>query len=161
MLLSTRKSLMFLLGALALSGCDKTKEMFGLKREKPDEFTILSRPPLSAPPGIGLKPPLPQGVKPANQKPEAEAKESLLGTQSEEKNENFSAAESSLLEKTNAGEANSNIRTELAQNLDQESSSGDNLIQDVLYWQKEEKGGKVINAHDEYEKHHGDSHPSK
>lgn len=160
MLLSARKSLMILLGALTLSGCDKTKEMFGLKREKPDEFTILSRPPLSAPPGIGLKPPLPQGMKPADQKSEAAAKEALLGTADKEQKENLSSAESSLLDHTNADEANPHIRTELAQSLDKESSD-DSLIQDVLYWQKNDNEGKVINAHDEYEKHHGDTHPSK
>lgn len=160
MLLSTRKCLMILLGALALSGCDKTKEMFGLKREKPDEFTILSRPPLSAPPGIGLTPPLSQNEKPADQKPEAEAKESLLGAENKEQKESLSAAESSLLDRTNADEANPHIRTELDQNLDQESSDS-SLVQDVLYWQKKDKAGKVIDAHDEYEKHHGDAHPSK
>ena len=52
-----------MVGALSLGGCDKTKEVLGLKREQPDEYTILSRPPLSAPPCLALTPPKP-GDKP-------------------------------------------------------------------------------------------------
>lgn len=160
MLSFPQKSLFFFLGALTLSGCDQTKEMFGMKREKPDEFTILSRPPLSAPPGIGLTPPLPQGVKAPGQKTEADAKRALLGDHDGGSTQAASDLETSVLEKAKTEDANPKIRAELSHSLDKESSE-EAPLQDVFYWQKKEDSGKVIDPHREYEKHHHEAHPTK
>lgn len=47
------------LGALCVSACDGStvKDTLGLYRSAPDEYTVVSRPPLSVPPQFGLQPP--------------------------------------------------------------------------------------------------------
>ena len=85
-----------------LTGCDKTKEVLGLKREQPDEFTVLSRPPLSAPPSIALAPPKPgaKGLNEANATKDAQDQLGIKASQSA----NVSGAEKSLLSKAKANE---------------------------------------------------------
>ena len=48
---------LFSIIVVVTTGCSQTKKSLGLERERPDEFTVLDHPPLSMPPGIGLKPP--------------------------------------------------------------------------------------------------------
>lgn len=50
-----------LLGGLALgvSGCESTRETFGLNKQSPDEFAVVSRAPLSLPPDFTLRVPEP------------------------------------------------------------------------------------------------------
>lgn len=44
---------------LAVAGCsDGVKKTLGFKRNVPDEFRVISRPPLSIPPDFALRPPL-------------------------------------------------------------------------------------------------------
>jgi len=54
----TAASLPFLL--LALSGCEgeNARDILGLDRRAPDEFRVVSRPPLSTPPDFQLRPPV-------------------------------------------------------------------------------------------------------
>lgn len=47
------------IAGLTLTGCDKTRDMLGLKRPQTDEFDVMDRAPLSTPPHYNLKPPLP------------------------------------------------------------------------------------------------------
>tara|TARA_A100000171_G_C2134095_1_gene148811 strand:- start:1539 stop:2027 length:489 start_codon:yes stop_codon:yes gene_type:complete len=159
MTLWIRKSVFAFLGTLVLTGCDKTKEMFGMKREQPDEFTVLSRPPLSAPPGIGLKPPLPEGTGPLEKNPEKQAKETLFGNSASESKE-ISQSEKALLVESGADSALSTIRHDLAQDHAEKTDSSGPL-DDLLYWQKKDQQGNVIDPHAEYKKAHGEGHPSR
>ncbi|MCA0369573.1 MAG: DUF3035 domain-containing protein [Proteobacteria bacterium] len=84
--------------SVVLSGCDKTKEALGLKREQPDEYTILSRPPLSAPPCLALNPPK-AGEKPRFEAAGEDSAKEALGV-SGEASARPSSAEDALL--TNA-----------------------------------------------------------
>lgn len=53
-----KKQFVCILTGLLLVGCDgDVKESLGLKREAPDEFRVVSRPPLSVPPDFRLRPP--------------------------------------------------------------------------------------------------------
>src|SRR5690349_9546598 len=54
-----RSSILIALSALALSACggNSVKETLGLERSAPDEFRVVSRPPLSVPPQFSLRPP--------------------------------------------------------------------------------------------------------
>lgn len=67
--------------ALLLSACssDTVKDTLGLERAAPDEFRVVSRPPLSVPPEFTLRPPassdLPAGQAPAT----AQAKAIVFG----------------------------------------------------------------------------------
>lgn len=47
------------IAGFTLTGCDKTRDVLGLKRPQTDEFDVMDRAPLSTPPHYNLKPPLP------------------------------------------------------------------------------------------------------
>ncbi|AHC74004.1 hypothetical protein P856_803 [Candidatus Endolissoclinum faulkneri L5] len=47
----------FLIG---LSGCTQIREALGYTKNSPDEFQVVSRPPLSLPPNYELHPPMPE-----------------------------------------------------------------------------------------------------
>ena len=55
-----------LLGGLALgvAGCESTRETFGLNKQAPDEFQVVSRAPLSLPPDFTLRVPEPGAARP-------------------------------------------------------------------------------------------------
>ena len=54
---------LLLAAAAALSACASAKRTFGLENKAPDEFAVVSRPPLSIPPDFNLRPPQP-GAEP-------------------------------------------------------------------------------------------------
>lgn len=73
------------LAALALlSACsnNSVRDTLGLDRSAPDEFVVVSRPPLSIPPEFDLRPPQP-GASPLVPSAEEEARRQLLGTSSQ------------------------------------------------------------------------------
>ncbi|MFZ4125165.1 MAG: DUF3035 domain-containing protein [Rickettsiales bacterium] len=57
-----------ILTALLLAACEgnEVREAVGLTREAPDEFVVVSRPPLSVPPDFELKPPRPGEIRAAD-----------------------------------------------------------------------------------------------
>ncbi len=68
-----------LAAALVLSGCgDSTKRALGLKKQAPDEFSVVSRAPLSQPPDYSLRPPRPGSQSPARITPAKQAESALF-----------------------------------------------------------------------------------
>jgi hypothetical protein len=69
-----------LLLPLLLTACDNggMREQLGLTRDAPDEFSVVSRPPLSLPPDFTLRPPKP-GEPPRGIAPDAQARSLLTG----------------------------------------------------------------------------------
>ena len=67
--------------AFALCACsgDTVKNTLGLNRSAPDEFRVVSRPPLSVPPQFNLRPPSDSNDIPAMPPAEKQAKTMLLG----------------------------------------------------------------------------------
>ncbi|MES2984258.1 MAG: DUF3035 domain-containing protein [Pseudomonadota bacterium] len=76
---------LLILGLLAapllLTACDGggVRETLGLNRDAPDEFTVVSRPPLSLPPEFSLRPPRP-GEPPRGTSADDQARSLLTGT---------------------------------------------------------------------------------
>ena len=50
--------------ALAMGACGNIRGQLGLDKQPPDEFRIVSRPPLSMPPDYALRPPQPGAARP-------------------------------------------------------------------------------------------------
>ena len=118
-----------------LSGCGdgSLTRTFGLTRDAPDEFTVVTRAPLSMPPDYTLRPPQPGAPRPQDQ-PERAAAETALVPESAlaaPRSTALSQGQASLLRAT--GGAPSDIR----QRVDQEArTTGDGLIDRILYWRK-------------------------
>ncbi|NDF11877.1 MAG: DUF3035 domain-containing protein [Proteobacteria bacterium] len=122
-----KKSLYILpLVMLSLAACEgnSVRNTLGLKRNSPDEFMVISRPPLSMPPDFNLRPP---GSGPTNEAPQIsqEAKKVILDpmstgsttkaakTKSASQDEASSKGVQVLLDKTGASSADPNIRSVL------------------------------------------------
>src|SRR6185437_15715995 len=66
--------------AVLLSGCGdgSLTRQFGLTREAPDEFTVVTRAPLSMPPDFTLRPPQPGAARPQEQSDRSLAESALV-----------------------------------------------------------------------------------
>lgn len=162
-----------LLGMLcALVACDNNQisETLGMNREAPDEFTVVSRPPLSLPPEFTLRPPQP-GAAPLGATAEDTAHGLLLGkdakpaetidTIRESSNPTAvtpviardmpSMAEERLLKRAGADKLNANIRTQLLEDetAPVDTSKATSLMEKIGAQRKEEP---VVDAEKESER---------
>ena len=163
---SSKKSLLFSLAlvmvAVGLSGCDKAKQVMGLKRHTPDEFGVLNRAPLSAPPGLGLKPPTPGTERPQDAAPQKKARAALLKQDQAlpvKTSGQLSASENYLLKSTGVDQRDAEIRKVVDHEaaVDKPDKA---FIQKVLFWQKKKKNGEVVDPQEEHKRLHGDDHPT-
>lgn len=166
-------SLLFV--SLALTACDgqEMRETVGLTREAPDEFVVVSRPPLSVPPDFSLKPPRP-GEQRKEESTENQARQLILKenpdassaiieemepapksvataldpvTSSEAK----SSAESTLLNKFGVEKADPDIRKKLGQDsvAEKDTSDSKSLYEKLV---KEDGEEPVVDAKKEAER---------
>ena len=118
---------------LILSGCTAggVRESLGLNKDSPDEFAVVKRAPLEMPDTLALPPPTPGAPRPQEQTPIKEAKEAVFGHE-DEKASGLSPAEAQLLTKTQADDANPNIRnvvdSETAQLVDRNKPGAQKIL---------------------------------
>lgn len=75
------KKLFVMCSLLLLAACGGgVKETLGLNREAPDEFRVVSRPPLSVPPQFSLRPPAAPGEVVPGEQADRKAKSLITGT---------------------------------------------------------------------------------
>ena len=75
-----RPIMIALIASALLAGCGGgVRETLGLKRSAPDEFRVVSRPPLSVPPEFSLRPPAPGEEGPAQASTRDQAAALVLG----------------------------------------------------------------------------------
>lgn len=118
--------------ALTLGACSQAKEQLGLNKETPDEFAVVKRAPLSMPPNFNLRPPEPGAPRPQEQETALEARQTIFGREqnapSAQGDENLSAGENILLERTGAYNRDPEIRTA----VDRETATLKNDMQPVV-----------------------------
>ncbi len=165
--------LAFLLPCLLLSACGEgqnARDLLGLSRNAPDEFKVVSRPPLSVPPDFALRPPA-EGADTTNLPPSDLAARAMLTGNDEESLsgekqtmgdaetavgvvESFdleSEADEGFLANIGAGDAKENIR----ETLDQEQASREAAIQKELDsafgWvaKPKDEDSTIVNAEEE------------
>lgn len=118
---------------LLLCACSggTVKDTLGLSRAAPDEFRVVSRPPLSVPPQFSLQPPSATTTAPGQLTPEEQAKSLVLGTDPGALRTDTSvapvtvskagklpaktSAESTFLKNAGADQADPNVRNELVE----------------------------------------------
>lgn len=144
----------FVAVAASLTGCDKTREVFGLKRQNMDEFDVMDREPLSTPPNYALRPPLPNAPSVTVTNSQTAAKAALTGqtvTTSQTEYTTQSASETLLLDKAGATNADSSIRAELTNETAKVADEGEAPGADLVFWKKSnsQKSGDVIDPIEE------------
>src|SRR5579871_3431973 len=76
-----RLVLVAMIAAPLLAGCgESTKRALGWEKETPDEFTVVTRAPLTQPPDYSLRPPTPGSVRPQEGSNIDQARKALIGT---------------------------------------------------------------------------------
>jgi hypothetical protein len=131
-----------------LGGCsiDSLSRTFGLTHDAPDEFTVVTRAPLSMPPDYTLRPPEPGAFRPQETSDRMQAESALVpeaalgGTRG-----GMSPGQAALVRQT--GGASPNIR----QQVDHEASLGgdDSIIDKVLFWRKPDDLHATVDARQE------------
>ncbi len=108
------------LALLLLAACSDggVRETLGLDRQAPDEFSVVSRPPLSLPPEFELRPPRP-GEPPRGPSSNTKARALLIGEQppsaaeASTVNEGRSSAADRLLNRAGTAQADGDVRSKL------------------------------------------------
>ncbi|MFA7428728.1 MAG: DUF3035 domain-containing protein [Rhodospirillaceae bacterium] len=140
----------------ALSGCSGgVKETLGLDRQAPDEFQVVSRPPLSIPPEFKLRPPEP-GAPPAGMGSAQDMGRSALfgrsapqGGWTQDGSRNLSGGEQAFLTAAGTQQAEPDIRTlvnrESSILAEEERPFTDRLV----FWRDSPEPGTAVDAEKE------------
>jgi hypothetical protein len=106
-------SLLAVLSALALTACSNgaVKETLGLDRAAPDEFRVISRPPLSVPPQFTLRPPANSDLSPNQLSADRKARSLISG---EDANPDSIAADTAVVPVEQVRAARSKSKTKTA-----------------------------------------------
>ena len=133
-----------------LGACGGVRDQLGLSKRSPDEFTVVSKPPLVIPPNFTLRPPAAGAVGPSAISPAADAKAALLGNAG--KAGAASAAkpgapsEVALLALAGATDADAAIREVVRRETSLLSERDKSFADALIFWQKQPPFGSVVDA---------------
>jgi|TARA_B100001093_G_scaffold463047_1_gene478779 hypothetical protein len=123
-------SLIFILNLSLISGCgSELSDVLGTNKLPPDEFTILTKPPLIVPPEYNLRPPAEGEIRPNVQQPNRQLQSILFG---QNKTDDFSSSEISLMTGSDVAEAIPNIKEVLDSEMRDVEVVSPNLESQVL-----------------------------
>ena len=113
-----------------LSSCgSELADVLGTNKLPPDEFTILTKPPLIVPPEYNLRPPAEGEIRPNVQQPNRQLQSILFG---QNKTDDFSSSEISLMTGSDVAEAIPNIKEVLDSEMRDVEVVSPNLESQVL-----------------------------
>ena len=151
-------SIALILGCLLCSGCSNPKKSLGLSRSAPDEFTVVSRAPLTLPPDYTLTPPIPGGSNPKEGSSSDIARQGLFSTsetRTPPEADLFPVDESSdtlsndkgartLLAQAGALNADSSIRKQIQEDTSVLIEEDKEFIDKLVFWREVEDPTSVV-----------------
>jgi len=136
-----------------LAACsEETRQELGLVNTPPDEFSVITRAPLSVPPDYALRPPRPGAQRPMEISPVDQARQTVFGARDIQQDgvarEN-SAQAAGFLNKIGANDADPNIRAvvDTEDPVDNRST-----VQRILMVDNLAETGEPINPNEEFER---------
>jgi len=147
---SSRTLVTLALAALALGGCSEVRQTIGLDRHSPDEFTVVSRAPLTLPPSLqpsNLPKPRPGVARPQDSSPTQTAASAVLGGKAAAARaaaSGKSAGESALVGQVAAKGLDPDIRIKVDQETTQLIVADKSWIDGLLFWRKPEPPFSVV-----------------
>ena len=132
---------------LGLSGCQATKQALGLGKFPPNEFDVVTHPPLAMPPNDDLVPPDPGAPRPQEQSATQLAEAAVVGSVGVDPaaTDAGSPGEQAFLQTAGASNADPKIRQIVDKEADAESQAvKDSLYNKLIFWQTPEPPGTVI-----------------
>lgn len=155
-----------LLGAAALlalgaglGGCSEAQKAFGLSKNPPDEFQVVSRAPLSLPPNYNLVPPAPGAPRPQEGTTRDQARNAVFGMQNGQVasvspelaagdpngvSPDASPGEQALLQSAGAVGVNPGIRQEVNAETQAATAADQQFIDRLIFWRKPNEPGIII-----------------
>ena len=123
-------SSILILNISLISGCgSELSDVLGTNKLPPDEFTILTKPPLIVPPEYNLRPPAEGEIRPNVQQPNRQLQSILFG---QNQTDDFSSSEISLMTGSDVAEAIPNIKEVLDSEMRDVEEVSSNLESQVL-----------------------------
>ena len=113
-----RHIVLVILAAFTLSACENARDAMGIGKKSPDEFSVVTRAPLSIPPDLGLRPPQPGAERQQEKAVTDSARELLVkstgATTPRDGGPSTSRGEAALLANAGATNADPAIRRKLS-----------------------------------------------
>jgi hypothetical protein len=139
---------------LALGACEGVRKQFGLTKQSPDEFRVVSRAPLTLPPDFTLRPPEPGVPSPQTGSPTDQARRAIFRADAPKDQpaeapppaDGLSPGERSLLKAAGADKAEPGIRIALERETNQLNNESDGFLEALVFWRKDAPPGVVIDA---------------
>lgn len=139
--------------AAALSGCDSARSAFGISKQSPDEFAVVTRAPLTLPPDYGLRPPRPGAARPHETDVKDTARDLLVANKESPSGPrgapNVSRAESALLARAEATDVDPAIRAAVDRESSILTSQNEEFLDRILFWVEKPPPGTVVDANKE------------
>jgi hypothetical protein len=144
---------------LALSGCAATMNALGMGKHPPDEFVVVTHPPLQLPANYDLVPPQPGAPRPQEESAAQLAQAAVVGTGAQAEGTDTAsttqtlpsgpatAGEEAFLQNAGVAKADPKIRQLVDSEAQAESDAiKDNLYNKILFWQTPPLPGTVVDA---------------
>jgi len=122
-----------LCAAAGLAGCQSAGKALGLGKVSPDEFRVVSKPPLILPPDYALRPPAPGEPRPQELQPESAARQALLGDRAAQDRDD---GEKLLASKAGADRADPLIRYVVDDEFGALAHKEKSFADWVMFWRK-------------------------
>ncbi|WP_377809879.1 DUF3035 domain-containing protein [Azospirillum sp. A29] len=136
------------LAALTLAGCSDVRRSIGLDRQSPDEFSVVSRAPLTLPPSMqDLPKPRPGAARPQDSTPTQMAAGAVFGgsARGAKAAAGATAGEKSLVAQASARDGiDPNIRAKVDQETTQLIVADKSWIDSLLFWQTQQPPVSVV-----------------
>lgn len=132
--------------SLIVAGCSGISDQIsGKGKYAPDEFSVVSRAPLTLPPDYGLRPPQPGALRPQDTRAQDIAKAALLGAgASLQSTANASTGEQALLGRAGGADADPNIRRIINEESAIYAEDDDTFVDALLFWQDKQQPGLIV-----------------
>ena len=144
---------------LGLSGCAATLNALGMGKHPPDEFVVVTHPPLQVPANFDLVPPQPGAPRPQEESAAQLAEAAVVGTGAQAEGTDSasstqvlpagpaSAGEEAFLQNAGVAKADPKIRQLVDSEAQAESDAiKDDLYNKILFWQTQPPPGVVVDA---------------
>lgn len=142
-----------LIGASLMTGCaSSSRDILGLDRAVPDEFTVMTRAPLTLPPIYDLRPPEPGAERPQDKQVLNEARSALLGADLSQMpaSDDLPSSEAALLRKAGAENAPDDIRQKITFENTRLIENDKHVTDQLIFWkEKSDPTAVVIDAQKE------------
>jgi hypothetical protein len=130
--LSIKTLAMVLIAAAPLAGCEGFSSAFGLKRSAPDEFAVVTTPPLVIPPDYQLRPPVPGAPRPQQLSPTSDAQRALFERTLGEGRK--TPLEQQVLTKAQVDRANPDIKQVVSKETTAIVAKDDSFTDQLMFW---------------------------